>query len=219
MKYYPVNLDIKKRSCLVVGGGSVGTRKVRTLLECGADVTVVTAKATPALIDLADNGKITLEIRDYRPEDIENRFLVIGATDNEPLNRQIRSDADKSRMLCNIVDRPEECNFILPAIVNRGDLVIAISTSGKSPAFAKRLKKEIENTYGPEYVDFLKFMGRLRKMLLTETHDPEAHKPLFEHLIYSGLLEMVRDKRTEDIDKLLLNIIGDGFSYDKLMEN
>jgi precorrin-2 dehydrogenase/sirohydrochlorin ferrochelatase len=148
MRYYPVNLDILNRKCLVVGGGGVGTRKVITLLDCGAIVTVVSLDIGEKLLKLAGNGLIAWEKRSYLTSDLDGIFLVIGATNNEKLNRQISADAEKINLLCNIADRPDVCNFILPSIVNRGDLVIAISTSGKSPAFAKKLRKELEKQFG-----------------------------------------------------------------------
>ena len=163
MRYYPVNLDVKNRRCLVVGGGGVGARKVQTLLECGAIVTVVSPAITGNLLKLADTGSLVLRQRSYRESDLDGMFLVIGATDDEDLNRRISGDAQQRNMLCNIADRPEACNFILPSIVNRGDLVIAISTSGKSPAFAKKLRRRLQKEFGPEYADFLRLMGAIRK--------------------------------------------------------
>jgi precorrin-2 dehydrogenase/sirohydrochlorin ferrochelatase len=218
MRYYPVNLDIKNRKCLVVGGGSVGTRKVLTLLNCGAIVTVVSPDATEKLLELADNGSITWEKRSYLASDLDGTFLVIGATDDEELNRQISADAEKLNMLCNIADRPNVCNFILPSIVNRGDLVISISTSGRSPAFAKKLRKELEKQFGVEYTEFLRLMGAIRKKLLSEKHEPEAHKHLFEQLIKSDLVEMIKNNRKEDINSLLFDILGQGYEFESLMK-
>ncbi len=217
MRYYPVNLDIQNRKCLVVGGGSVGTRKVMTLLDCGAIVTVVSPDVTEQLSELANNGKIELIKRDYRSSDLDGMFLVIGATDNEELNSRIHSDSEKLNKLCNIADRPNVCNFILPSVVSRGDLVIAISTSGKSPAFAKKLRKDLEKEFGMEYAEFLKLMGAIRKKLLAEAHAPEAHKPLFEQLINSGLIDMIREQRKEDTDRLLFNVLGKGYKFADLM--
>jgi len=122
----------------VVGGGSVGTRKVMSLLDCGSMITVVSPVATEQLIDLAHHKSITLKERHYQTSDLTGVFLVIGATDNEKLNWRIHADAERLGKLCNIADRPEVCNFILPSVVNRGDMIIAISTSGASPAFAKK---------------------------------------------------------------------------------
>ena len=218
MRYYPVNLDIRNRKCLVVGGGSVSTRKVMTLLECGAIITVVSPDVTEELLELAEKKMIELKKRPYEPSDIDGMFLVIGATDNEELNRQINKDAERQNKLCNIADRPEACNFILPSIVNRGNLVIAISTSGKSPAFAKKMRQDLEKEFGEEYDEFLQLMGAIRKKALSEKHEPEAHKHLFEKLINRGLIDMIRDHDEERINSLLLEIFGEGYRFEKLMK-
>lgn len=220
MKYYPVCLDIKNRDCLVVGGGAVACRKVKTLLECGARVTVVSPVFSRELENM-DNKFLTLVRRPYEEADVAGRFLVIGATNDEAENRKISRDAESSNILCNIADVPDACNFILPAIVRRGDLLLAISTCGNSPAFAKHLRKNLEKTFGEEYTEFLRLMGAVRKKLLDTQHAPEEHKPLFEALISAGLLEMVREKKTNDINRLLKDtvgdILGDHCDYDTLM--
>ena len=218
MEYYPVNLDIKKQKCLVVGGGRVGTRKVLTLLDCGARVTVVSPDAREKLIELANRGAITLEKRPYRETDLDGMFLVIGTTDDEELNHQISLAAEKLNMLCNIADRPQVCNFILPSIVSRGDLTISISTSGKSPALAKKLRIELEEQFGNEYADLLRLMGAIREKLLKQKHEPEAHKHLFEQLISRNLIDMIRDTRKKEIDSLLCEVLGEGFRFDDLMQ-
>jgi precorrin-2 dehydrogenase/sirohydrochlorin ferrochelatase len=217
MKYYPVHLDIHNRNCLVVGGGGVGTRKVKTLLDCGARVTVVSLEVSPHLQDLAASGDIILAQRSYKSDDLSGMFLVIGATDDEKLNRQISNDADRRNMLCNIADRPEVCNFILPAIVHRDDLVITISTSGQSPAMAKKLRKTLENQFGKEYGMLLRLMGAIRQKLLQQTHEPEAHKPLFEQLINSDLIGMIQKGESDKIDSLLLEVLGEGYKYEELI--
>ena len=217
MRYYPINLDIQNRNCLVVGGGSVGTRKVITLLKCGANVTVVSPVISESLQALEKSTSLILKARSYRTADLEGMFLVIGATDNEPLNRQISSDAESRSTLCNIADRPAVCNFILPSIVQRADLVITISTSGKSPALAKKLRKTLESQFGEEYGDFLELLGAIRKKLLNQAHEPEVHKPLFEQLINSDLIAMIQEDKIRDIDALLFKILGDGFRFEELM--
>ena len=218
MRYYPINLDIQNRHVLVVGGGGVGTRKAKTLLACGARVTVVSQEVSDRLQELAAFGKIRLEQRPYRSDDLDGMFLVIGATSDEKLNRQISGDAEKLNTLCNIADRPEVCNFILPSIVHRDDLVITISTSGKSPALAKKLRKTLEEQFGEEYGELLKLMGAIRKKLLRHAHEPEAHKPLFEQLINSDLIGMIQANETEDINALLFDILGEGYTFEELMK-
>jgi precorrin-2 dehydrogenase len=216
MRYYPVYLDIKDRDCLVIGGGSVGTRKVLTLLSCGANVTVVSTAATEKLHQLSNNGMIKLKERPFQTTDLDDRFLVIGATDNQELNFNIHAEAERHGLLCNIADRPKVCNFILPSIVNRGDLIIAISTSGKSPAFAKKLRKHLEKEFGDEYAEFLKLMGAIRKKLLSQDHEPEAHKHLFEQLIERNLVQMLKEGDMESIDSLLLEVLGEGYELESL---
>lgn len=217
MKYYPINLDIKDRNCLVVGGGGVGTRKVTTLLDCGARVTVVSTDPTPRLKKLAATGSIQLKERLYRSDDLKKMFLVIGATDDEELNRQISRDAERRNILCNIADRPRVCNFILPAIVRRGDLTLTISTSGQSPALAKRLRHDLETQFGEEYADFLRLMGAIRQKLLKQAHEPEAHKALFHQLIDENLIGLIKANQSEQINALLYEVLGDGYKVEELL--
>ena len=219
MRYYPVNLDIRNRNCLVVGGGDVGTRKVMTLLDCGAMVIVVSPAVTEKIEALSNKGLIKLERRGFEPTDLDQMFLVIGATDNPELNRQIHTGAERLGMLCNIADRPEVCNFILPAIVNRGDLIIAISTSGKSPAFAKTMRKDLEKKFGTEYAKFLTLMGGIRTKLLSEDHEPEAHKHLFENLIKRDVVALIKQHDIAAINSLLFEILGEGYLFEELMAN
>lgn len=219
MKYYPIYLDIRDRDCLVVGGGSVGTRKVKTLLECGARVTVVTIDAAENLKALSNTGVIQLKERAFQSTDLDGVFLVIGATDNQDMNFKIYEAAERRSVLCNIADRPEACNFILPSIVNRGDLIIAISTSGKSPAFAKKLRKHLEKEFGNEYAEFLNLMGAIRKKLLSKNHEPEAHKHLFEQLIERDLVQMLKNGDAENINALLLDVLGEGYELETLISN
>ncbi|MGD9235415.1 MAG: bifunctional precorrin-2 dehydrogenase/sirohydrochlorin ferrochelatase [Desulfobacterales bacterium] len=217
MKYYPANLNIQNRNCLVVGGGGVGTRKVISLLDCGARVTVVSPDPTPRLKKLAAEGSIQLKERSYSSADLNKMFLVIGATDDENLNRRISTDAERVNILCNIADRPEVCNFILPAIVRRGDLTITISTSGKSPALAKRLRLDLEEQFGKEYADFLQLMGAIRDKLLSQAHAPEAHKALFNQLIDKDLIGRIKAGNTNDINALLHDVLGEGFNIEDLL--
>ena len=165
MKYYPVNLNITNRNCLVVGGGPVAFRKVGMLADCGANVTVVSMDFCDEFQKFNNMSSISLVQRKYFPSDLDGKFLVIGATNNEALNRRISADAEKKNMLCNIADVPEICNFILPSVIRQKDLVIAVSTSGKSPAFAKKLRKDLEKSFG----DGILVTRSLGKISLTAT--------------------------------------------------
>jgi precorrin-2 dehydrogenase len=197
----------------------VATRKVLTLLDCGAAVTVVSPAVTAKLRTLAAGKTIRLKKRTFRSTDLNAMFLVFGATDNEALNRKIHAEAERLGLLCNIADRPEHCNFILPSVVNRGDLIIAISTSGQSPAFAKKLRKDLETAFGNEYTDFLKLMGAIRKRLLSLDHKPEVHKPLFEQLLNRDLLGLIKAGKIKKVNAVLLDVLGRGFEFESLMNS
>lgn len=215
-KYYPAYIDIQNRKCLVVGGGAVAVRKVRGLLDCGAIVTVVSPEFHPDFQQIDESLRVIR--RSYQTTDLEDKFLVIGATNDETLNRRVSADAQSRNILCNIADVPDACSFILPAVVRRGDLSIAVSTSGKSPAFAKHLRKQLEKQFGEEYTTFLGLMGAIRQKLLAAEHAPEAHKPLFEKLIDNGLLDMIHNRDKQAINRLLHEVLGDDFDYDALLE-
>ena len=215
--YYPVCLDLRHRPCLVVGGGGVGTRKVMGLLAGGAGVTVVSPDLTPELRVLVPE-RIEWRRGHYHSSDLEGMFLVIGATNDEETNRQIHADASDKNILCNISDRPEICNFILPSVVRRGDLILAVSTSGKSPAFAKKLRKDLEGQFGEEYAVFLRLMGAIREKLLDQRHEPEAHKQLFEKLIEDGLPEFIHRGDDAGVNRLLRRLLGPEFQTESLLK-
>jgi len=150
--FYIACLKLSGRKCLVVGGGDIGLEKVEGLLACGGSVTLLAPEAHPELQQLAEEGSITWEQREYTgPAELEGCFMVIAATDDSEVNIGIYYDAEKRAMLANVVDVPPLCNFILPAIVRTGPLAIAISTAGASPALAKRMKREVSELFGEEY--------------------------------------------------------------------
>ncbi len=219
MRYYPVNLDVRNKDCLVVGGGSVGERKATTLMDCGARVVVVTETATKTLRDWASQGLIELKLKACKPSDLDLKFLVIGATNNEETNRRIYREAEARGILCNIADRPRACTFVLPAIVRQGDLVIAVSTSNKSPALAKKIRQQLEKQFGPEYATLLDLMGAIRRKLLAESKSPEANKRKLEQLLDEGFLDMIRQDRTLEVDARLEEVLGRGYTWDTLMKD
>ena len=207
MKYYPVGLNIQDRNCLIVGGGKVGARKAGTLARYGARVKVVSPCFDRTLWGNL-KGKVELVFREYQDEDLRGMFLVIGATDNRQLNRTIGEQAKRANILFNGADLPELSDFILPALVERGDLTIAVSTSGNSPAFAKKIKHELEGSFGPEYERFLLLMGRIRKALLARDHDPDTHRKIFKRLIDGRLFDLMGENNQEEIKRLLVTILG-----------
>jgi precorrin-2 dehydrogenase/sirohydrochlorin ferrochelatase len=161
--FYIACLKLKGRRCAVVGGGEIGLEKVEGLLACGGDVTLVAPAAVPELEELAREGSIAWERREYAgPADLEGTFIVIACTDDTDTNIRIYEDAERRAMLVNIVDVPPLCNFILPAIVRTGPLAIAISTAGASPALAKRMKREISELFGEEYARLAVMLNDVR---------------------------------------------------------
>ncbi len=217
MRYYPIQLDLQGRRCLVVGGGAVGTRKAGTLCACGAEVVVVSPEATAELAAWAKAGRLRWHRRAYETSDLEGVFLAFGATDDEALNRRLSAEARRCGVLCNIADRPELCDFILPALLRRGDLVITVSTSGKSPALAKRLRRELERRYGEEYAVLLRLMGAVRRRLLAQAHGPEEHRGRFEDLLDGGLLERLREGDLAGADRVLEAALGPGWKAETLL--
>jgi len=216
MKYYPVNLDVRDKKCLVVGGGEVGARKAETLSACGADVTVLSPVFSERCRRLEPEG-VRLSGKRYAREDLDGAFLVFAATDDSGINRAVKQDADEQNILCSIADWPDGSGFTLPAAVTRGDLLLTVSTGGKSPAVAKRIRRALEKEFGPEYETLLTLMGRIREKLLQQKRDPAAHKQQFNALLDSGLLDLIGKEDKTAIDRLLKTILGDGFEFDNLM--
>ncbi|MCU0581605.1 MAG: bifunctional precorrin-2 dehydrogenase/sirohydrochlorin ferrochelatase [Syntrophales bacterium] len=207
MKYYPVFLDISDKPCAVVGGGEVACRKVQRLLQCGARVTVIADALTPELEALKARGEIAHINDQYAAQHIASAFIAIGATDNRHVNEQIFRDARAGHILVNIVDEPERCDFILPSIVERGDLAVAISTGGKSPALAKHLRRELEATFGKEYETYLDIMGQIREVVLAKDRSPVENKKIFESLVQSDLLHFIRKNDWNAVRHLIREIL------------
>ncbi len=216
MKYYPINLNIKNRNCLIVGAGSVGARKANVLLRCKAFVTAVSLEFAPEFKSLEKQG-ITIIKKKYSQDLLENMFLVVGATDNKELNHEISRHAKQLKVLCNIADNPEKSDFTLPSIVDRDDLLITVSTNGKSPALAKKIKAALEVEFGKEYADFLHIMGKIRKKLLLEKHAPLEHRVIFNKLINSELLETIKNKNFKKTDHILSQIVGRNYTCENLL--
>jgi precorrin-2 dehydrogenase/sirohydrochlorin ferrochelatase len=208
VKYYPIYLDITNKRCIVVGGGDVAERKMVRLLEFCAHVTVIGKTLTPALETMKKEGRIDHIDADYDEAFIDDAFLVIGATDRDDINEKISRDGKEKGILVNIVDDPDKCDFILPSLLQQGDLLIAISTGGKSPALAKKLRHELENIYGPEYQTLLNVMGSLREKLMMKGHSSDENKRLFESVVYSDILHSIKDKNWEQVKKIIYDITG-----------
>lgn len=181
--YYPIFLNLQGKCCLVVGGGEVATRKVQGLLEAEALVTVVSPALTEILVELVRDGAIRYEARLFRDEDVEGCALVIGATDQPTVQEAVYEASQRHGVWVNIVDVPQACDFIAPAIVRRGALQIAISTSGHSPTLAKRIRQQLEEQYGPEFAELLDWLGQERARIRQEVGDPAARMAYYERLV------------------------------------
>jgi precorrin-2 dehydrogenase / sirohydrochlorin ferrochelatase len=163
---FPLFLKLRGRRCLVVGAGKISEGKIVGLLEAGAHVDVIAPNATPQIEQWRKKKKIRLTKRPFRPSDLKHAFLVVAATNSTKVHRAVYQEAQRRNVLCNIVDVPALCDFYYPAVVRRGQLHIAISTAGASPSLARRLREELQTTFGPEYADWLKYLARERKKIL-----------------------------------------------------
>jgi siroheme synthase-like protein len=182
--FYIACIRLTGRRCVVVGGGPVGLEKVEGLLACGADVTLIAPEAVKALSELADEGSITWERRDYAgPADLEAAFIAIAATDDTDLNLRVFEDGEARAMLVNVVDVPPMCNFILPAISRHGPLAIAISTAGASPALAKRMKREIAEAFGEPYARLAEILNDYRGWAKATLPTYNDRRDFFESIV------------------------------------
>jgi precorrin-2 dehydrogenase/sirohydrochlorin ferrochelatase len=211
--YYPAILDIAGRGALVVGAGRVGEGKIENLVAAGARVKVVSLTATDRVRRWADDGAIELELRPYESADLEGRFLVIAATEDNDTNVRVFEDAERRQMLCNVVDVTHLCNFILPSIVRHGDLAIAVSTGGASPALARRIRLSIGECYGDEYAVALQLLGSLREELKAAYPAPDDRKIVFERMVYSELMDLVRAGDVDAIEAWVERCIEEGPDY------
>jgi precorrin-2 dehydrogenase/sirohydrochlorin ferrochelatase len=218
MKYYPIFLDMKGKACLVVGGGNVGARKASALEKCGASVTVISDRFS-ARFDELRHSSICIEKKAYEKKDVKGMFLVFAATNDAALNQQIRADASGLNILCNVADAPGNSDFLLPSTVDRGDLILAVSTSGSSPAMAKQIRQDLEQQFGPAYAKLLHLMGNIRTRLLSSGHAPEDHKQVFHTLIERGILELIEAKDDINLNRILGDVLGNGYVYQDLVSS
>jgi precorrin-2 dehydrogenase len=182
MALFPMFLKLEGRSCLVVGAGTIATPKIESLLQAGASIHVVAPHADATVVEWAGAGRIRLSDRVFDPADLNDVFLVIGATSSRQVNENIFEEARRRNVLCNIVDDPPHCDFYYPAVVRRGKLQLAISTEGQSPALAQKLRVELEKQYGPEYEQWVEELGKERAALFQSDLDPEMRRRLLHEL-------------------------------------
>jgi precorrin-2 dehydrogenase/sirohydrochlorin ferrochelatase len=218
MKTYPIFAVIEAKPCLVVGGGAVGERKVLDLRQAGAQVTVLSRQLTPALQELAEAGQIRYWPEDFTPDHLKGMVLVLAATDDRQVNARVSAAAQAQGIWVNVADDPEFCTFIVPAQVKRGDLTLAISTGGASPALARKLRRELQQQFGPEYRPYLALLQGLRDRLLGERRGRPENAELFHRLVDSPLRQAVAQGDQTRVVALLREILGDALSLQVLEE-
>jgi len=206
MSYYPILLDLREKKAVVVGGGQVAQRKIETLLKYKAEVCVIAKELTPDLKMYLAADRIKWIGKEYDEQDLDGAFLVIAATDDTLLNRRVSGDAKRKRILINAVDQPADCTFIVPSVLERGDLLIAVSTSGNSPMLAKKIRRRLEKQFGKEYEMFLNLMGRLRKEILAQGFSQDENRRIFQDLVESPILEAIGQRRWNDVAAMVNEI-------------
>lgn len=216
MRYYPIFLELKDKNCLVVGGGPVGIRKALALEKCGARVKVISERFLQGTDGFSGTFIVFVE-KKYEKKDIAGMFLVFAATNNADLNQEIKKDASASHILCNVADAPGQSDFLVPSTVDRGDLIVAISTSGTSPAMAKKIRQDLEGFFDPAHAGVLRLMGNIRKKLLSSGHGPDKHRQAFSNLVDRDILELIRTGDDIAINSILHEIFGKGYIYQELV--
>ena len=206
--YYPIYIEMHDQPCVVIGGGQIAEGKVDGLLAAKANVTVISPELTSHLHDLVNQKQIKYVARAYQAGDLTGMFMVICATDQAEINHQVWQEATANHQLVNVVDDTPRCNFIAPSILRKGDLTIAISTSGRAPALAVRLKERLQRELGPEYERFLELAGELREPLARHIPDFETRKALWYELVDSEILDVLAYGDEDKARKIISRIVG-----------
>ena len=191
--YYPIVLKVKDRRVVVIGGGEVAEAKVQTLLESGADVKVISPEATSWLRELAEAGKIMWIARTYDSSDLENAFFVVAATDDPAVQDRIWRDARQRNVLINSVDDPDRCDFIMPSVLRRDDLIVAVSTSGKSPAFAAWLQRQLAGIVTKEFGRAVSLLGSMRSEFQQRFKNLEERKRAYQRIFATNIVKWIAD--------------------------
>lgn len=192
MKLLPVNIDVHGKKAVIVGGGTVAERKCRSLLEAGAVVTVIAPEVIPELAARELQGEISVTLRCWHPGDCHDAFIVFAATDDRATNRSVAEEAQRCGILVCVSDAPLEGTFTSPSSIRRGDLLLTVSTGGKSPALSRRIRQELETLYGPEYADVVTILGDLREKQLTDRESAEYNDKICKELLEGGLCPVLK---------------------------
>ena len=208
--YYPVYLNLRGRRCVIVGGGAVAEGKISRLLGSGADIRVVSPDATPGIRQFADDGAVHWERRKYEEGDLDGAFVAIAATNLREVNRRIFEEAEQRGVMLNAVDDPPNCSFIAPSIVQRGPVTLAISTSGVSPALARKLRESLQTSDALAWADLSSVMAVVRSRLRDEGLLPSIDPQRWQCCITPQLLAMAQEgNQTEAAEALIVGLTGD----------
>jgi precorrin-2 dehydrogenase / sirohydrochlorin ferrochelatase len=222
LKLYPVMMNLQGRRVVVVGGGRVAERKIRGLLDTGAFIAVISPEIQPELEKLALQNRIHW-IREPFHTALLDQFseiaLIFGATDSLEASREIQEACQDKRIPCNIADVPELCSFVVPAVITQGDLMIAISTGGASPALARRIREDLERRFGPEYAEMTRVMGELRKRVLRGSSSSDENKRLFLEIVDSEVLTALRANDREKVVSILKAILPEDIDPQTAVES
>jgi len=188
---YPITLKVAGTKCVVIGGGAVAARKADALLSAGADVAVVAPELCDDLAARKAAGEIQHRCSSFQPADLDGALIAIAATDAPDVNAAVSEAARARGMLVNVVDEPELCSFFVPAVVRRGEVAIAISTGGKSPALARRIREELDSQYGPEYATLVDLLGELRPRVIETVPAPADRRRVWREMLASDALALL----------------------------
>jgi len=196
--YYPIYLDIEDRAVLIIGGGEVCARKAETMMRYGGRVTIVSPAFTEEIEQWAAAGRVVVRTKKYDESDLDGASIVIASTDDPCVNARIARDCRRRKIPVNVVDVTHLCEFIVPAIIDKGSVQIAISTGGKSPALARTLKEDLQRMIGPEYSEVNELLGSLREGARRVLPTDVDRKRFFDGIIARGVLQMLREGRREE---------------------
>ena len=215
---YPVCLDISDKLCVVVGGGRVAERKVLGLLAAGAQVLVISPELTDSLAGMAENSSIEWLARAYQQGDLAGAVLVFAATDSREVQEAVVLEATRGDLLVNVIDEPEKCTFQVPAVVRRGDLILAVSTGGRSPAVAAMVRRRLAEDFGEEYGLLLELISRIREHVLSDDRDCAARKILFQNVLHDDIVLWIKKGRSDLLRSHLRAVLGPDVDLDTIMK-
>jgi precorrin-2 dehydrogenase/sirohydrochlorin ferrochelatase len=206
--FFPVSLNLKDKLCVIIGGGKVAQRKAENLIKCKAEVKVISPLAEKRIMQHASEGLLNWYKKKFTDNDLDGAYLVFAATDSNQENRRVVDLCRKKRIFANAVDEPELCDFVVPSVLRRKSLAIAISTNGKSPMFAKKVREDLEKVITEEYGEFLDILGEKRERIKRTVLDGAVRNKLFKLIIYSDIIELLKTDNHEEVNKRIEQCIS-----------